>query len=225
MISELHAQTASARTDQFAGYWLFAGGFISIIFMLLHPSVSAPSPNLAMAELLAESNVSRIVHGTLLTVLTIIFFAVERFSLRLSANGLESGLGITFYRLGYFSFVIATMISGFIVPDLGAHYATKPAPDQLIFFDLARLAGTTNQVFSKLASIANGLTAICWGASMVRLKGEVRTHGAAFILIGLAIAGSILFGLKLNVHGMTVIVLGLSIWQGMMGRLLVKAEW
>lgn len=224
MSLELHTKRSPRKADQSAAYLLFGGSLISIIFMLLHPSVSAPTPDLAMAELLQESNVSRIVHGTLLIVLTVIFYAVERFSIRLAANDIESGLGLIFYRLGYFSFVIATMLSGFIVPDLGAHYAIKPASDQMVFFDLARLAGTTNQVFSKLASIANGLAAICWGASMLRRKGEVRTFGAAFILIGLAIAGSILLGLKLNVHGMTVIVLGLSIWQCLMGRLLIKAE-
>jgi hypothetical protein len=225
MTPHLNATSASSKTDQLSGYMLCAGALISILFMLLHPDVSAHSPDLAMAELLRESSVSRIVHGTLLIVLTIIFFAVERFSMRLTANGIESGLGLTFYRLGYFSFVIATMISGFIVPDLGAHYATKLGPDQLVFFDLARLAGTANQVFSKLASIANGLTAVCWGVSMLWAKGEVRTIGAGFVLIGLTIASSILLGLKLSVHGMTLIVVGLSIWQGLMGRLLIKAAW
>jgi hypothetical protein len=225
MTTDLNATSSIKKSDQLAGYLLFAGALISVIFMLLHPSVTAPSRELAMSELLAESTGSRIVHGTLLTVLTIILFAVERFALRLRANGIESGLGLIFYRLGYFSFIIATMISGFIVPDLGAHYATKVASEQLVFFDLARLAGTTNQVFSKLASIANGLAALLWGVSMLRGKGEVKLIGAASALLGLAIAGSILWGLKLNVHGMTVIVIGLSLWQGMMGRLLIKADW
>jgi hypothetical protein len=225
MTEELNATSAPPKADQLAGYLLYVGSLVSILFMLLHPNVAAHSSDLAMAELMRESSLAKLVHGTLLLVLAFIFYAVERFSVRLTANGLESGLGLTFYKLGFIGLVIAAMICGFVVPDLGAQYATKVGPEQLVFFDLARLTGTATEVFSKLGSIANGLAAVFWGVSMLRVKGQVRIFGIGFICIGLAIAASILLGLKLNVYGMTLIVVGLSIWQALMGRLLIKANW
>jgi hypothetical protein len=213
------------RTDKAAGWLLGVGATISIAFMLLHPEVNAQSRDAALKELLSEAPVSQFVHGSLILTIVVILAALERFADRLSAHRIESGLGLAFYRLGSFAFILAALISGFIITDLGQLYAARTGAEQEIFFDLARLAKTMNNGLSKLASVFYGLTALIWGAGMLRAAGIVRWAGLASAIIGAAIAVAIVLGLDLDVQGMTLVVVGLSLWQGLMAWLLIRTSW
>jgi hypothetical protein len=211
--------------NQAAGWMLRACALIGIIFMLMHPEINAPTRATAIAELIEESSTARFVHGALIVTIMITLFTVERFAQKLHSYGIEADLGLAFYRFGCFAFIFAALISGFVMTDLGVHYAAKPLDEQSVFFDLARLAETTNRALSKLASVFNGLAALAWGIGMIRLQKITRLIGLGFIVIGAIIVSAIMLGLKLNVQGMTLVVVGLSLWQAMMAWLLVKPTW
>jgi hypothetical protein len=114
--------------------------------------------------------------------------------------------------------VIATAVSGFIVPDIMKHMGRDvPAAAhqwQIVIDGIFQI----NQAFARIYSVGASIAIILWSVSALRNGGfgrGVAVYGcviSALIILGIGIGH-----LRLDVHGMTVVWLGQAIWFILVG--------
>ncbi len=114
--------------------------------------------------------------------------------------------------------LIATAVSGFIVPSIMTHMlrdVAAAAPQWGIVIDSIF---QINQAFSRIFSIAASLAIILWSVSAIRHGGFAR----GIAIYGCVVASLLIFAtaighLRLDVHGMTVVALGQTVWFILVG--------
>lgn len=139
----------SNRSDQTIGVILLITAVLTVVAMAHHPSG------------MHGGILVYLVHGTMLLMLSGMFFGFCYYSLR---RGLGRPLilaALVAYLLNYFAHIIAGTINGFIVPALGEH--GQDIPRALFIF-----AWETNQVFARLGTAATAVAFVFWGLDLLR---------------------------------------------------------
>jgi hypothetical protein len=202
--------------DRKAGIALILGTIGGIVTMAMHP-VGSGSLTASQAQHLAL--VSAIAHSLAIVSFVPMFLGALRLTLRLTSretHGNEDRLSITAlvtYALAIVAILIAASVSGFIVPASIRHMvADDPAYAPQWKIAISAIF-QFNQAFARIYSIATSVAIVLWSASALRNGGlgrGVATYGCILppIVIVLIAVGH----LKLDVHGMAVVVLVQAIW-------------
>jgi hypothetical protein len=201
--------------DRKSGIALMAGSLGGILTIAIHPT-SGLSLSTGQAEHL--SLISGAAHS--LAMLSVLFLFVGAYGLtkRIGTTDRIAFVAIVSYGFPCVAVLIATAVSGFIVPDIIRHMlrdVPTAAPQWRIVIDgIFQI----NQAFSRIFSVAASLAIILWSVSALRnggLRRGVAIYGcvvAALIITGIGIGH-----LRLDVHGMTVVALGQVIWYVLVG--------
>jgi hypothetical protein len=114
--------------------------------------------------------------------------------------------------------MIAAAVSGFIVPDIMKHMVRDvPAAErewQIVITGIFQI----NQAFARIYSVAASMAILLWSVSALRnggLGNGVAMYGcvvAPLIILGIGIGR-----LRLDVHGMAIVMLGQVIWFILVG--------
>jgi len=199
---------ASKMENRLLGGLLCVGALIMVLAMLLHPEgLSLSSINAAML---------RWVHGGLILIIALSYFAVAVFVDRVRQGGRSMRLGLTFYTIGAGGFIAGALISGFVLTDLAERYA-KPGQDALAFEHLRHLAYAGNQSLASLGTISYGAAGLAWAMPLIARGSFSKIVGLCSVIIGVVLVSVGLFGSGLNVVSMTLLTALIAIWKSIIG--------
>jgi hypothetical protein len=216
-------ETAAAVSARRAGAVLVAATLVSIVAMAHHPSVGSHDPGAAIAEIGTKATLNRIVHGALIALMGLELFAFAVFADRLGARRDAVRLGFVAYAIGVGAMIGAALISGFVVTHLAAHYAEAGA-DPSAFANLARLAMTGNRALAELGVIAISAAIFAWSIALLheRARRWLAFVGlAASVLPAVALVAGVI---RLDVTGMTLVVVAEAIWNVAAGVVLLRGR-
>ncbi|HSS06115.1 MAG TPA: hypothetical protein VLK83_03150 [Rhodanobacteraceae bacterium] len=220
-----HAEPAQAAANaRIAGIVLVAATLLSILMMAHHPSVGAHDAAAAVAEMSAKADLSRIVHGVLIALIGAEFFAFLVLCDRLGAGRNVVRAGLVAYAIGTGAMIGAALISGFVISALASHYDGLSAADAATFVDLSRLSMAGNQALAKLGVLAMSAAIIAWSIALLRDRTN-RWLAVVGFIAGAAPAVALLAGaIRLDVVGMTIVVLCQAVWNVFAGVQLIRAK-
>ena len=213
-------ESASARR---AGIVLVAATIVSIVAMAHHPSVGSHDPGAAIAEIGTKASLSRIVHGVLIALMGLELYAFAVFADRIGARRDAVRVGFVGYAIGIGAMIGAATISGFVITSLAAHFADAGA-DPSAFANLARLAMTGNQALAQLGTIAISAAILAWSIALLRDRSNrwLAIIGfAASVLPALALVAGVI---RLDVTGMTLVVVAEAVWNLAVGVALIRGK-
>lgn len=193
-----------------SGIALIAGSIGGLITMAIHPTAAGVLTPVQFERLAV---VSGIAHS--LAMISFLLIALGAFGLtqRLAAPDRLAFSGLVVYLFAGVALLIATAVSGFIIPSIMRHMirdSPAAAPQWHIVIDAIF---QVNQAFSRIYTVATSAAIILWSASALRnggLSRGIAIYGC--IASSVLIVGICIGHLKLNVHGMAVVVLAQAIW-------------
>jgi hypothetical protein len=201
-----------------SGFALILGSIGGLVTMAIHPHGPVPP---AQFEHMAA--VSALAHSLAMVSFLAMFLGAIGLTLRLASHetaGHQDRLaiaGLVTFGFAAMALLIATTISGFIVPNiLRQMIADKANATQWHIASLAVFQ--FNVAFAGIYSIAASVAMTLWSASAIRNGGLGRfiaAYGCAVppMLILLILVGH----LRLDVHGMAVVVLAHAVWFVVVG--------
>ena len=214
------AESFSARR---AGIVLVAATIVSILAMAHHPSIHSHEPAAAIAEIGTKAALGRIVHGVLIALMGLELYAFAVLADRLGARRDAVRLGFVAYAIGIGAMIGAALISGFVVTHLASHYAEAGA-DPSAFTNLARFAMAGNQSLAQLGVIAISVAILAWSVALLHDRAQrwLAIVGlAASVLPALALVAG---ATRLDVSGMTLVVIAEAIWNVAVGVALIRGR-
>jgi hypothetical protein len=178
-----------------------------------------------LAKLAAKASVDRRVHGTLVTLMCGLVYALCIYTLRRKQRRLTSIAGYVAYALGVGLNVVAALLDGFVVPALAVLYVN--VGDEAIRGMMPTLTacGIAIQMFSKagLIAMSAGIAAWSWdlllGSAPLRIVGGVGVVAAAFPLLLFAFPDR-----ALEPHLLLGITLTQMLWYAPLGVLLITKQ-
>jgi hypothetical protein len=201
--------------DRKAGIALIAGSLGGILTMAIHPSgMPSQSPD-QVAHL---SVISGAAHSLALVSVLFLFLGACGLTRCIAGSDRISFSALVTYGFGCVAIMIAAAVSGFTVPDLMKHMVGD-VPDathqwRIVIDGVFQI----NQAFARIYSAAASIAIILWSVSTLRNGG----FGRGVAIYGCVVSPLIIFGiavghLRLDVHGMTVVMLGQVIWFILVG--------
>ena len=221
--NEVRNEAPTAGEARIAGIVLVATTLLSILMMAHHPSASTHDPASLAADIAGTATLSRVVHGTLIALIGFELYALVVFAGRLASGRSAARAGIVAYAIGAGAMIGAALISGFVMSSLGTYYAT--APDPAPFVDFARLSMTGNQALAKLGVIATSAAIVLWSIALLHDRSRDRWLAIVGFVTGLAPAIALFAGaIRLDVHGMLLVVFAQAIWNLAAGAELIRGK-
>ena len=201
--------------DRKAGIALIGGSLGGILTMAMHPTGAASLTAAQVAHLMALSGA---VHSIAMVSALLLFLGACGLARRMAAADRISFAAIVTFGFACVAVVIATAVSGFIVPDIMKHMGRDvPAAAhqwQIVIDGIFQI----NQAFARIYSVGASIAIILWSVSALRNGGfgrGVAIYGC--VIAALTIVGIGVGHLRLDVHGMAVVWLGQAIWFILVG--------
>jgi hypothetical protein len=196
--------------DRKSGIALIAGSLGGVFTMAIHPTGTASLPSDQAAHLAFTSGLA---HSLAVVSFVLLFLGACGLVLRITAADRLAFAALVVFGVACVAVLIATAVSGFIVPSIMRQMIrdvpTAAAQWRIVISGIFQI----NQAFSKIFSVAASVSIILWSISALRSGGlgrRVAIYGcitAPLVILGIATGH-----LRLDVHGMTAIVLAHTIW-------------
>lgn len=196
--------------DRKSGIVLIAGSLGGILTMAIHPTGAGSMTAEQVAHL---SVVSGAAHSLAMVSMLLLFLGACGLTRSIAAADRISFAAIVTYGFACVAVLVATAVSGFIVPGILKHMVrdvTDAAHQwQIVIDGIFQI----NQAFARIYSVAASLAIILWSVSALRNGG----FGRGVAIYGCIISPLIIVGigighLRLDVHGMAAVMLGQAIW-------------
>jgi hypothetical protein len=211
--SPANAPTALSPSARGAGALLIAASLLEILAMAHHPQVHTHDLSQAVTQLKALAGMSALVHGVLITLMWLGFFALSEFTLRRNPARMPVRFGFMAYAVGVAAMTGAAMVSGFITAPVAQASAGLDPTDLKITGQLLNLCVLCNQALARLGVVAMSAGIAAWSLDLVRGPALERMLGVFGIAVGVGCAGALIGGaLQLDVHGMLGVIVAQGIW-------------
>ena len=196
-----------------AGFALITGSLGGMVTMAIHPTAGPDNTHLAL--------VSGIAHGLALASVLLLFLGSCGLAKFLAASDRLAFAALVLFGFASVAVSIAAVVSGWVVPDimrLMARDTPAAAPQwRIAIASIFQL----NQAFSRIYAVAGAAAITLWSACCLR-QGRLSRGIALFgcttapLVVLLIVVGH----LRLNVHGMGIVMLTQVVWfVGMGGQL------
>lgn len=202
--------------DRKSGIAFIAASIGGIVTMAIHPTASS---GLAADQIEHLALVSAIAHSIAIISFLILFLGAVGLTHRLA--GREDSdqperlalIALVAYGFGAVALLLATAVSGFIVPDIMRHMARDAAANAPQWHMIIDAVFQFNQAFARIYSVAASAAILLWSASALRHGGLSRGIAIYGCIVAPALIVLIAVGhLRLNVHGMAVVVFAHALW-------------
>jgi hypothetical protein len=218
------AATEAFRPARGAGVLLIAASVLEIATMAHHPSVHASDARAALARLQELAPLSAWVHGILIALMLLGFFALSEFALWRGLTRWRVRAGLTAYAIGVMAMTGAALVSGFIAPQLFSLFDDPSAVDPTLIRVPLRLCALMNRALADLGAVAMSAGIFAWSLDLLTGQRAERAVGGLGVAVGLGCAVALIAGvLHLDVHGMMLTVVLQGIWTIATGVLLLGA--
>jgi hypothetical protein len=199
-----------------SGTALIAGTLGGILTMAIHPTGGG---SLNADQIAHLSLVSGIAHSIAILSFVLMFLGACGLTRRLAAfAGKPNPDHLAFAAVVTFGFACvailnAAAVSGFIVPNIMRHMVRDGAATLPQYHLIIDAVFQFNQAFARLYSVGTSIAMALWSASALRNGGLGRGISIYGCVVSTLITLGIVVGhLRLNVHGMAIVVLGQAVW-------------
>jgi hypothetical protein len=202
--------------DRKSGTALIAGSLGGILTMAIHPTGAASLTPDHVAHL---ALVSGIAHSIAMLSFLLLFLGACGLTRRLAVfdrkpdpDRLAFAAVVTF-GFACVAILIAAAVSGFIVPGILRHMVRAAAAAVPQYHLIVDAVFQFNQAFARIFSVGASVAIALWSVSALRNGGI----GRGIAIYGCVVAALLTLGivvghLRLDVHGMAIVVLGQVIW-------------
>jgi hypothetical protein len=206
-----------------AGILLIAATILEIAAIAHHPSVASPNIAQAIEQIARMSGLSGWVHGLLIGLLLAVLYVFTEFSWRRGIAFPLVRFGLIAYLIGVLAMICAAMMSGFVTTKIASLAPHATEADLQYSGLLLILCSVLNQTFANLGVVLMSVGIVLWSIDLLRSPKLARLIGILGLLIGLLPAAALAYGvLRLDVPGMTQVVLLQSIWNIGVGVLFIR---
>ena len=206
-----------------AGILLIAATVLEVAAMAHHPTVTSSNILQAIEQIARMSDLSGWVHGLLIGLMLTVLYVFTEFGQR---RGIALPLvraGLIAYTIGVLAMMSAAMMSGFVITQVASLTPHATEADLQSSAQLLILCRVLNQTFASLGVVLMSAGIVLWSIDLLRSRQLARLLGVFGLLIGLLPAAALAFGaLRLDVPGMTQVVLLQSVWNIGVGVLLIR---
>lgn len=197
-----------------AGLALLCGSLGGVFAMAGHPTAGT-----SHLELL-----SPVAHGLAIASVWLLFLGAIGLTVFMNEADRFAIAALVAFGLATVSVLIATSISGFIVPTLLTRMSRDGAAAASQWQVVIGSFYQTNQAFSKIYSIATAVSITLWSICLLRQRapkgigvyGVVASPGIAFLIF--------IGHLRLDIHGMIVVMLSEVVWFVCVGVWLCRSN-
>jgi len=204
------------------GALLIAATLLEVAVMAHHPSVKTPDLAQAIDQLRNTADLAAWVHGVLIALMLVGFYALTEFSLQRGLHRPFVRAGLIGYAVGVFAMIGAASISGFVTPHVAVLAPRAGETDLRVTGQLLTLCALLNRTMASLGAVAMSAGIAAWSLDLLRGPWLGRVVGLIGILIGSLPAAALISGLlHLNVHGMMLVIVLQAAWTVGVGVLLI----
>ena len=209
----------SVIRGRLAGISLVVAAVLEVFAMAHHPTITTPNILDAIQQITRFRQLDALVHGVLMALLLIVLYALSEFILRRDIFRPAIRAGLIAYGCGVLVMLGAGMVSGFVLPEVLGLTPHTSATDLDINLQLILLCRALNQSCANFATVALSTGIIFWSYDLLRREtGWRRALGTAGLIVGIIPAIALIIGLfRLDVQGMTAVLLLQSLWTGGIG--------
>jgi hypothetical protein len=206
---------------------LIVAAALEIPVMAHHPSGRAPDILQTLAQLRAMAGLSAWVHGVLIALMLVVFHGLIEFSLWRGIHLRPIRIALLAYGTGVLAMVAAASISGFVTARMAVLAPDTGPTDLGAIGQILTLCAVLNRTMANLGAVAMSIGIaswsldLLWGSRVRPAVGAQRATGLLGLAIGLlSVAGLLTGELRLDVHGMLLVVVLQSVWVVALGFLL-----
>jgi hypothetical protein len=214
----MNIETVSPISKRIAGGILAFGSILSVLAMAHHPSTASHDMIDVAAEIASKARASQIVHGLLIAVLVASVFAFLDLCGTLDFRRPTVRAGFVAYAAGSGAMIGATLISGFLIPTLVARYEGEAAAALEALGHSLRLASVANRTLASFSVVAMSVAIFLVSSALLRGRRRSMVPGVLGMFVGVVPPAALLFGgLRLEVHGMSLVVALQCVWNVAVG--------
>lgn len=210
------------RNETIYGYSLIASVAGLVLVAMFHPTGhELRQPHVSVEHVAA---VATAVHALALASVGLSWFALQGLSRWLGRDRPDVTLASIAFAMAVIGVIGAAVISGLVAPNViklmfDADELSRPALKQFLTYNWL-----LNQGFAKFHVMAQSVAIAAWSTALLR-SGTGKGLGWLGWLISIATAGALILGLlRLNVHGLALVVLSHGAWFVWAGVLLVRSQ-
>lgn len=200
------------------GIAMAVAGLLSVLLMAHHPSLGAHAIADVVDEIVTKAATSKVVHGTLIALMVALIYAFVEFSAHLGLRRAPVRAALIAYVIGSGAMIGAALISGFLISSIGLTYSHARADELDAVRHLFNLSGLANRTLANFGVVAISAAILLWSiAFLQRPRRRVRigllgviAGGGPVVLIALDI-------IRLDVFGMTTVVVCQTVWYVLVG--------
>jgi heme A synthase len=203
--------------DRKSGFAFIAGSLGGIVTMAIHPTAGSAALTPDQIEHLAT--MSGIAHSIALVSFLLLFLGAIGLTRRLASRENPANpdrlalVALAVYAFAAVALMLATSVSGFIIPGVMRHMMLDSAANAPQWRLVIDAIFQFNQAFARIYSVAASLAILLWSIAALRHGGISRAISIYGCVISPVIIILIAVGhLRLNVHGMAIVVLAHAIW-------------
>jgi hypothetical protein len=215
----LSTESAIPASRRGPGALIVVASVASVLFMTHHPSVASHQAAEVVAEIAQKARIDQVVHGTLIALTGALVFGFLELGSALGSGRAAVRAAFIAYAAGSAGLIGAALVSGFLVPALAARYQGASGPALDVLPHLLGLARLENRTLARFGVAATSGAILLWSVALMR---RPRAFHLATGLLGLAsggvpLAALLLGALRLDVRGMTLVVVAQAAWNVAVG--------
>jgi len=201
-----------------AGQALLLGILLPLLILGLHPTAH----DLATDAGARMAAVNRLVHGTAIASLPLLFFGVTGLARHLRWSPAAT-LGLVAYGFSVVGNLVAALMSGFVAPGAIARLQAADPAEVVVDRALLRYTGDLNQAFARMAVVAAGVAILLWAYDIARGRRLTRATAVVGAVVGLALVLGMVGGvLHLDVRGVIIATALQAVWLVMVAIELLR---
>jgi heme A synthase len=214
--------------DRKSGLAFLAGSLGGMVTMAIHPTGGgAMSPD----QIERLGTMSAVAHSLAMVSFLVLFLGAMGLTRHLAAR--EAPVepdrlalsGLVVFAFAAVALLLATSVSGFIVPAIMRHMARDVAANGPQWRIAIESTFQFNQAFARIYSVAASVAVVLWSASALRNGGLNRAIAIYGCVVPVALIVLIGVGhLRLNVHGMAIVVAAHALWFVFAGIQLLREK-
>lgn len=201
--------------DRKSGIALIAGSVGGILTMAMHPTAAGSVSTEQVMRLMAMSGA---VHALAMISMLALFLGACGLTKRIADGDRTAFAGIVTFGFACVAIMMATAVSGFIVPEIMRRMVSDVASAREQWLAVIYGIFQINQAFARIYSVGASLAIILWSVSVLHNGGLGRgsaIYGCVIAVIIILAVGS--GHVRLDVHGMAAVGLGQVVWFILVG--------
>jgi hypothetical protein len=201
---------------------MIAGSVGSIITMSMHPTARQL---FAPGQLESVGRLNTGVHVLAMACVPVLFLAALGLSRHLKFSDRKNIAGLVVYGFALVSVLLAAAFSGLVTLGIAHHMQEASAASMEAWHVALAFNGHLNQAFALIFAVGSAVALLLWSISIVRSRLLPVSLGIYGCILGpITILGVFSGHLKMNVHGMGMLVLAQAIWYISAGVMLWQAK-